>query len=261
MCRFDGKIGIVTGAAKGIGRACALRLAAEGAVVGVADIDMAGVEKVVREIADAGGEAMAMPTDVSRVDEVAALVKAVTDRYGRLDVLVNIAGIAVGGSVTDMREEDWDKVFAVNLKGIWYAMKYAIPHLRASGGGSIVNASSAQALRGFPGWAAYAATKGAIISLTQQAAVEYAPDRIRVNAIAPGTIMSPMNEEIFRTAPDPTALVESWNSMHALGRFGECEEVAAVVAFLASADSSFITGACVPVDGGLTILGSRAAAR
>ncbi|REF35434.1 SDR family NAD(P)-dependent oxidoreductase [Thermasporomyces composti] len=261
MRRFDGKIGIVTGAAKGIGRACALRLAAEGATVGLADVDVTGLEKVLHEIIDNGGEAMAVPTDVSRVDDVAALVRAVTDRYGRLDVLVNIAGIAVGGSVTDMPEEDWDRVFAVNLKGIWYAMKYAIPHLRASGGGSIVNASSAQALRGFPGWAAYAATKGAIISLTQQAAVEYAPDRIRVNAIAPGTIMSPMNEEIFRTAPDPAALIESWNAMHALGRFGQCEEVAAVVAFLASEDSSFITGACVPVDGGLTVLGSRAAAR
>jgi NAD(P)-dependent dehydrogenase (short-subunit alcohol dehydrogenase family) len=261
MPRFDGKIGIVTGAAKGIGRACALRLADEGAAVGLADVDVTGLEKVVHEITDAGGQAIAVPTDVSREDDVEALVRAVTDRYGRLDVLVNIAGIAVGGSVTETPEEDWDRVFAVNLKGIWYAMKYAIPHLRVAGGGSIVNASSAQALRGFPGWAAYAATKGAVISLTRQAAVEYAPDRIRVNAIAPGTIMSPMNEEIFRTAPDPSALIESWNAMHALGRFGRCEEVAAVVAFLASEDSSFITGACVPVDGGLAILGSRAAAR
>jgi NAD(P)-dependent dehydrogenase (short-subunit alcohol dehydrogenase family) len=260
MRRLDGKVGIVTGAAKGIGRAIALRLASEGASVGAADIDEAAVAGVAAEIEQAGGRALAVPTDVSRPDQVESLVAGVADRYGRLDVLACNAGIAFGGSVTDTSDEDWDRVFAINLKGIWYAMKYAIPHLRAGGGGAIVNTSSAQALRGFPGWAAYAATKGAIVSLTQQAAVEYAADRIRVNCIAPGTIMTPLNEEIFRTAPDPQALIDSWNAMHALGRFGQPEEVAAAVAFLACDDASFVTGVCLPVDGGLTILGSSAKA-
>jgi NAD(P)-dependent dehydrogenase (short-subunit alcohol dehydrogenase family) len=170
--------------------------------------------------------------------------------------LVNNAGIAVPGSAVDMSEEDWHRVINVNLTGVWRGMKYAIPEMIKGGGGSIINLSSVQSLLGFPGWAGYAASKGGINALTQQAAVEYAPYGIRINAIAPGTIMTPMNERIFREATNPQELIERWNRMHALGRFGQPEEVAALVVFLASDEASFITGEVIRVDGGMVVKGS-----
>ena len=255
MDRLRDRVAIVTGGAMGIGRAVVLAFAREGAKVAVADVDEQAGDDVVGVIGESGGEAFFQKTDVGVSDDVARLIRATVHRYGRLDIIVNNAGIAVAGSAAEMLEEDWNRVINVNLTGVWRGMKYAIPEMIRAGGGAIVNVSSVQSLLGFPGWAGYAASKGGINALTQNAAVEYAPQKIRVNAIAPGTIMTPLNERIFDTMDNPQELIDNWNRMHALGRFGQPEEVAELVVFLASDESSFITGEIVRVDGGMVVKG------
>lgn len=256
MGRLEGKVAVVTGGAMGIGRAVALAFAREGARIVIADINAEKGNAVIEEIQEIGGDAVFILADVGRSEDVQAAVETALRQFGRLDILVNNAGIAVSGSVVDISEEDWHRVINVNLSGVWRGMKFAIPEMIKGGGGSIINLSSVQSFLGFPGWAGYAASKGGINALTQQAAVEYAPYGIRINAIAPGTIMTPMNERIFREAANPQELIERWNRMHALARFGQPEEVAALAVFLASDEASFITGEVIRVDGGMVVKGS-----
>lgn len=255
MGRVEGKVAFVTGAAMGIGKAAAVALAREGAKVAVGDIDDATGAQTVDEIRAAGGEAIFVHCDVASTPDMENLVNAAVDTFGSLTIAVNNAAVALGGTVRDISEETWNRVLNTNLTSVWRGMHLAIPHMQRAGGGAIVNVSSVQSLMGFPGWSAYAAAKGAINALTQQAAVEYALDKIRVNAVAPGTIMTPMNERIFRETDDPDALIKSWNDLHALGRFGEPDEVGNLILFLASDESSFITGEVIRVDGGATING------
>jgi len=251
--RLDGKVAIVTGGAAGIGASSVQLFAAEGAQVVLADADTELGEHTADLLVRRGLQVVFVNVDVGRTPSVRSLLDETFKRFGRLDVLFNNAGISVGGGAVDISERRWQQVLNVNLTGVWRCMKYAIPLMIASGGGSIINNASVQALVGIPGWAGYAASKGGVAALTRQAAVEYADRGIRVNSIAPGTIDTPMNQRIFARADEPEALVSSWAAMHALGRIGKPEEVAEVAAFLASDASSFITGECIAVDGGLAI--------
>lgn len=252
---LDGRVAIITGAAMGIGRACAIQMAKEGANVVLADIDTKAGEKTAEAIGTSGGTAAFVKTDVSVMHDMEALAAAAIDRFGRIDVLVNNAAQAIGGVVDETDEATWNQVMTTNLSSVWRGMKVCVPVMRKQKKGAVINMSSAQAFAGFQGWAAYAAAKGGVNALTQQSAVDLAPHGIRVNAVAPGTIMTPLNEKVFREHPNPDELIATWNRAHPIGRFGQPEEVAEAVAFLASDRASFITGEIVRVDGGLIIRG------
>jgi NAD(P)-dependent dehydrogenase (short-subunit alcohol dehydrogenase family) len=255
MDRLARKVAIVTGSAMGIGRATAMTMAAEGAAVLVADRDIEHGQRVVAEIKSQGGTAEFQPTDVGISGDVEQMVAAAVDRWGRLDILVNNVGVAIAGTVVDISEADWNRVLNLNLTSVWRGMKYAVPHMLKGGGGSIVSLSSVQSLVGLRNGSGYAASKGGINSLTQPAAMEYAPQGIRINAIAPGAIWTAMNEEIFKNAADPQKLMREINGAHPVGRAGRPEEVAWLAVYLASDEAAFVTGQIFVIDGGRVMRG------
>ena len=249
----NGKAALVTGAGKGIGKAAAVRLAAAGAAVAVVDLDERAVQETVRDIESAGGKAAGYVTDVSREEQVADTVRRIEERFGRIDILVNCAGIQRYGTVVDTSVELWDEVTNVNLKGVFLMCKHVIPVMRKQQGGAIVNISSVQAFVTQKQVAAYTASKGAINALTRAMAVDHAAEGIRVNAICPASVDTPM----LRWAAglfggDVEETVKSWGKAHPIGRVARADEIAEAVLFLASDSSSFITGSELKVDGGTT---------
>ena len=210
-CEFENKVAIVTGAAMGIGRACAEAFARGGASVIVADIDQAAGMAAAAAIEADGGIAVFVEADVAVMADMERLAAEAVRHFGGIDILVNNAARALGGRVDEIDEDHWNTVISTNLTSVWRGMRVAIPEMIKRGGGSIVNMSSVQALTGFKGWPAYAAAKGGINALTQQTAIDLAPLGIRVNAVAPGTIMTPLNQRIFETVEDPQGLIDTWN--------------------------------------------------
>jgi NAD(P)-dependent dehydrogenase (short-subunit alcohol dehydrogenase family) len=243
---MDGKSGLVTGAASGIGRACAIRFAQEGAAVVVADLEGAreGGEETVRTITEAGGKGEFFACDVSSAEDNEALVARVVERFGRLDFAHNNAGIGVHELLHETTDEDFDRVIAVNLRGTFLGMKHQVRQMLEQGGGAIVNTSSNAGLRAVTLLSAYTASKHGILGLTKNAAVEYANEGIRVNAVCPGAIMTPL---MSNESPERQREILA---PQAMTRFGEPEEVAAAVVWLCSDEASFVTGVELPVDAG-----------
>lgn len=252
MNRFKDKVVIITGAGSGIGKAAAILFAKEGAVVVILDNVYNSGKETEETIRRIGAETTFLQTNITDSSEVKRAIQAVVMKYRRIDVLHNNAGIELSRSLTETTEEEWDKVMSVNLKGMFLVSKYVIPEMIKNGKGSIVNTSSISGLLGWPSSAVYCTSKGGVILLTKQMAVDYARYNIRVNCICPGTTQTPMIDRLFDLEKNPGKARNIVAESHPLGRFARPEEIAQAVLFLASEEASFITGAVLPVDGGYT---------
>lgn len=247
---FTGQVALVTGASSGMGLAAARAFAEAGAAVVLADINQAALSAVTADLAGSGHQVLAVPCDVADEEQVAALIATAVERFGRLDMAFNNAGIQLPVcDAADEPAEAFDRVTATNLRGVWACMKHELAQMRLQGGGAIVNCSSLGGLVGNPGRAAYHATKHGVLGLTRSAALEYAPRGIRINAVCPGTIATPMVTGMVATGE--LDLAESLANQP-INRLGEPEEIAAAVLWLCSPGASFVIGVALPVDGGYT---------
>lgn len=249
--RLQDKVAIVTGAAKGIGRGVAEVFVSEGAKVTVADVDEDAGPSTVDDLTD-GGTAMFVPCDVSQEGDVEELIDTTVEHFGSLDILVNNAAVGIYKSLTDSTLDDFERALGVNLRGPFLCSKMAVPHLEASGSGSIVNIASVHSVQNVGETVPYASSKGGVASLTRASAIDLAPRGIRVNAICPGWIDTPLIRGIFAEAEDPEEMRTEVERRQLLGRLGRPEEVATAAVFLASDDASYVTGSLLFVDNGMT---------
>ena len=250
METFKSKVALVTGGSSGIGRATALAFAQRGARVVVADLGVEGGEETASLIQNTGGEALFIQTDVAQANEIEHLVGKTVETYGQLDCALNNAGIAGDLSLTaDCSEEHWNRVMSINLRGVWLCMKHELPQMLKQGSGAIVNTASALGLVGIIGQTAYVAAKHGVVGLTKTAALEYAKSGIRVNAVCPGVIQTPMVESVINAQPE---LTEGLLALEPVGRLGKPEEIAQTAVWLCSDAASFVTGHSMAADGGYT---------
>lgn len=260
MGRLDGKVSIVTGAGSGIGEATAKLFSEEGAYVVIADIDLDKGQRVVTEIEDAGGDAIFIKADVSKVDDMKRMVKTTVETYGKLNILYNHAGIPGPKGVEDVMEEEWEQCIKANMMGSFFATKFAIPEMRKANGGSVLFTASTAGIIGSKWSPTYSSAKGGLVLLTKSLAINLAKDNIRVNCICPSLTDTPMGPDFLRAKPNEDWTTTETNIEHHLatmvpmGRMAKPQEVAYAALFLASDEASFITGIFLPVDGGLTAM-------
>jgi len=251
--RFKDKVVLITGAGVGIGRAAAVRFGKEGAKVAVNSLTPANGEETLKLVKAAGASAIYVQGDVSIAADAKRMVDETVKAFGRINILVNNAGIVLPGRVDNMSEEDWDKTIAVNLKGVFLVSKYTIPEMRKIGGGAIVHNASVVAIKGVKDRGAYTASKGGVWALTKAMAADYLTENIRVNCVCPGTTYTPSLERRIQAFADPEKARKDFIARQPLGRLGKDEEIAAAILFAASDEAGFMNGANIAIDGGMTI--------
>lgn len=247
--RLKDKVGIVTGAGTGIGRACAIALANEGARLALAGRRKDRIQQLADELGD---RVVAVACDVTRPDEINRLLGQTADRFGELNFLVNNAGVLRPGTAEQVTEDDWDLTFNTNVRSVWLLSRAVLPNLRKAGGGSIINIASVLGMVGARNRAAYAASKGAVVLLTKCMAIDHGLENIRVNAICPSFIETELTAAMMAGAQDPAAIRRERAAAHPIGRLGRPEDVGGLVVYLASDESGWVTGAILPIDGGYT---------